>query len=97
LIVALLVGQAASYALSPSAWHGFAGRLASILSMIAYWGPIVALIAALFVWAMLRLVVFNSLQEIRNESVEQNNPTPAIIFVGTMIASLLFLMIVIRP
>jgi hypothetical protein len=37
------------------------------------------------------------LEEIRLESVEQNNPTPAIVFVGTLIASLLFLMMVIRP
>jgi hypothetical protein len=29
--------------------------------------------------------------------LEQNNPTPAIIFVGTLIASLLFLTLVIRP
>jgi hypothetical protein len=45
----------------------------------------------------LRLLGFRSLVEIRAESVEQNNPTPAIIFVGTLIASILFLMLVIRP
>ena len=65
--------------------------------MIAFWGPIVAIIAGLFVWAMLRLLGFKSLEEIRVESVEQNNPTPAVVFIGTLIASLLFLMLVIRP
>lgn len=45
----------------------------------------------------MRLLGFNTLDEIRQESVEQNNPTPAIIFVGTLIASLLFLTLVIRP
>jgi hypothetical protein len=40
---------------------------------------------------------FDSLEEIRQEAVEQNNPTPAILFVGTLIASILFLMLVIRP
>jgi len=29
--------------------------------------------------------------------VEDNNPAPAIVFVGTLIASILFLMVVIRP
>ena len=45
----------------------------------------------------LRLLGFTSLEEIRGESVEQNNPTPAIVFVGTLIASLLFLALIIRP
>ncbi len=39
---------------------------------------------------------FDSLAEIRSESVEQNNPTPAILFVGTLIASVLFLSLIIR-
>jgi hypothetical protein len=65
--------------------------------MIAFWGPITALIASAFVWVVMRLLGFDSLESIRQESVEQNNPTPAIIFVGTLIASVLFLMLVIRP
>lgn len=40
---------------------------------------------------------FESLEDIRVESVEQNNPAPAILFVGTLIASILFLMLVIKP
>jgi hypothetical protein len=65
--------------------------------MITFWGPVVAVIAAAFVTIAMRLLGFTSLEEIRKESVEDNNPTPAIIFVGTLIASILFLMVVIRP
>jgi hypothetical protein len=97
LIVAVVLGQALAYLLNPDSWRAFISRLPVILSMIAFWGPIIALIAGLFVWAMLRLLGFNSLEIIRAESVEQNNPAPAIIFVGTMIAAILFLMLVIRP
>jgi hypothetical protein len=43
------------------------------------------------------LLGFGSLEVIRKESVEQNNPAPAIVFVGTLIASVLFLMLVIKP
>jgi hypothetical protein len=68
-----------------------------VLSQIAFWGPIIALIAGALIFAVLRLLGFNSLEEIRLESVEQNNPTPAIIFAGTLIASLLFLALLIRP
>jgi hypothetical protein len=97
LAASLVIGQAASYLLAPSSWQAFFNRLPVILSMIAFWGPIVAIIAGIFEWVILRLMGFNSLEEIRAESVEQNNPTPAIIFVGTMIASILFLLLVIRP
>lgn len=97
LIVALLVGQLIAYLIAPGSWQIFAGRLPVILSMIAFWGPVIALVAGLFVWATLRLLGFATLEEIRIESVEQNNPTPAIVFVGTLIASILFLMLVIRP
>ncbi|MEA4907387.1 MAG: hypothetical protein GYA17_22525 [Chloroflexi bacterium] len=97
LAVALLVGQGISFLLSPGAWLAFIQRVPDILSMIAFWGPIIAIIASLCVWATLRLLGFNSLEEIRSESVEQNNPAPAIIFVGTLLASILFLMLVIRP
>ena len=45
----------------------------------------------------MNLLGFESLEAIRQESVEQNNPAPAIIFVGTLIASVLFLMLVIKP
>ncbi len=97
LLVALVIGQAIAFLIAPASWRAFAGRLPVILGMIAFWGPIIALLAGLFVWMTLRLLGFATLEEIRVESVEQNNPTPAIVFVGTLIASILFLMLVIRP
>jgi len=97
LAAALILGQGISFLFAPASWQAFISRVPVILSMIAFWGPIVAIIAGLFVWAMLRLLGFKSLEEIRVESVEQNNPTPAVVFIGTLIASLLFLMLVIRP
>ncbi len=97
LVVLMALGQIVTYLIAPDSWQVFATRLPVILSMITFWGPIVALIAGLFVWGTLRLLGFGSLEEIRLESVEQNNPTPAIVFVGTLIASILFLMLVIRP
>ena len=97
LLAAIVLGQVAAFALAPESWRSFVARLPVILSMIAFWGPIVALIAAGFVWTTLRVLGFKSLDEIRAESVEQNNPAPAIVFVGTFIASILFLMLVIRP
>ena len=97
LIAILVVGQVAAFVIAPDSWRAFTGRLPVILSMIAYWGPIVILVASLFVWTTLRLLGFASLEEIRRESVDQNNPAPAIVFVGTLIASILFLMLVIRP
>jgi len=97
LLLALVVGQAVSYAASPASWQAFVGVLGRILSMIAFWGPITALISTAFVWLVMRLLGFKSLESIREESVEQNNPAPAIVFVGTLIASVLFLMLVIRP
>jgi len=97
LIVALILGQAVAFLIAPDSWRAFLDRLPVIFSMIAFWGPIVAILAGLFVWGTFRLLGFGSLEEIRQESVEQNNPTPAVIFVGTLIASILFLMLVIRP
>jgi hypothetical protein len=97
LLVLMALGQIVTYLVAPESWRIFAQRLPVILSMVMFWGPIVALIAGLFVWGTLRLLGFASLEEIRQESVEQNNPTPAIIFVGVLIASILFLMLVIRP
>jgi hypothetical protein len=97
LLVLLAVGQVVSYLVAPDSWRVFVERLPVILSMIAFWGPITALIAGLFVWTTLRLLGFASLDELRQESVEQNNPTPAVVFVGTLIAAILFLMLVIRP
>jgi hypothetical protein len=97
LAASLVLGQGISYLMAPSSWAIFFARLPVILSMIAFWGPIVAIIAGVFVWIIMRLMGFNTLEEIRDESVQQNNPTPAIIFVGTMIASILFLLLVIRP
>jgi hypothetical protein len=97
LLALLIAGQLVAYLIAPESWRVFAERLPVILSMVAFWGPIIALIAGLFVWATLRLLGFTSLEEIRLESVEQNNPTPAIVFVGTLIAGILFLMLVIRP
>ncbi len=97
LVVSIVLGQGLAYLLAPESWLTFIARLPVILSMVAFWGPVIALIAGLMVWGMLRLLGFSSLEMIRLESVEQNNPAPAIIFVGTLIASLLFLMLVIRP
>ena len=97
LLVLLIGGQIASFLLAPASWQAFIARLPVVLSMVAFWGPIVALLAGLFIWGTLRMLGFDSLEEIRQEAVEQNNPTPAILFVGTLIASILFLMLVIRP
>lgn len=97
LLVTLIVGQAVSYVIAPDSWKSFSAVLPKIISMIAFWGPIIALIAAVFVVVGMRLLGFDSIAEIRKESVEDNNPAPAIIFVGTLIASILFLMVVIRP
>jgi hypothetical protein len=97
LLAALVLGQVLAWLLNPQGYAIFLGRLPVILSQIAFWGPIIALIAAAFLVLTLWLLGFRSLQEIRAESIEQNNPTPAIVFVGTLIASLLFLLVVIRP
>ena len=97
LIVVLIVGQGISYLAAPDSWRSFTGILPKIISMIAFWGPIIALISFLFVSIAFRMLGFKSFEDIRRESVEENNPAPAIIFVGTLIASILFLMVVIRP
>lgn len=97
LVAALVVGQALAFVLNAEGYREFLRTLPVVLSQIAFWGPIVALIASGFIFVTLRLLGFDSLAEIRDESVEQNNPTPAIVFVGTLIASLLFLTLVIRP
>jgi hypothetical protein len=97
LIILIAVGQGLSFFIAPASWKAFIDRLPVILSMIAFWGPIMALFSGLFVWATLRLLGFNTLEEIRQESIEQNNPTPAIVFVGALIASLLFFLLIIRP
>ena len=97
LVVIVIVGQVLSYLFNPESWMAFIARLPTILSMVAFWGPIIALIVGLFVWATLSMLGFSSLEIIRKESVEQNNPAPAIILVGTLVASILFLMLVIRP
>ncbi|HSB90686.1 MAG TPA: hypothetical protein VLD63_11745 [Anaerolineales bacterium] len=96
-IVGLIVlGQVVAYLVARESWQVFAARLPIILSMVAFWGPIVAAIAAVFIFITMRLLGFDSLEAVRQESVEQNNPTPAIVFVGTLIASLIFLGLVIR-
>ncbi len=97
LVAAVIAGQFLSFVLSPAAWRSFVGVLPRILSMIAFWGPIVVLIAFIFVAISMRLLGFTSIQEIRRESLQDNNPAPAIVFVGTLIASILFLQVVIRP
>lgn len=97
LVLLVVIGQGLSFLASPKAWQAFFAALPRILSMIAFWGPIILIISSLLVWGVLRLMGFNSLEAIRVESVEQNNPAPAIIFVGTLIASILFLMLVIKP
>ncbi|MBI3761676.1 MAG: hypothetical protein HY260_07415 [Chloroflexi bacterium] len=97
LVAAVAIGQAVTFGVARNSWSAFIARLPVIVSMIAFWGPICAVFAAVFIYSTLRLLGFESLEEIRKESVEQNNPTPAIVFVGTLIASFLFLMLVIRP
>jgi hypothetical protein len=97
LAIILVVGQVISYVSSAAAYQGFVNVLGRIVSMIAFWGPIIAIISSTFVWIVMRLLGFESLEAIRQESVEQNNPAPAIVFVGTLIASVLFLMLVIKP
>ena len=97
LVVALIIGQAFAFVIARDAWSIYISRLPIILAQIAFWGPICAIVSAGFVALTLRLLGFESLEEIRKESVEQNNPTPAIVFVGTLIASILFLTLVIRP
>ncbi len=97
LVLALVIGQVISYFANPSAWQHYIDSVGTVLSMIAFWGPIIALISSIFVWLVMRLIGFESLEAIHQESVEQNNPAPAIIFIGTLIASVLFLMLVIKP
>ena len=97
LVIAVVAGQGLSYLLAPGSWRSFVAVLPRILSMIAFWGPIVALVAFSFVAIAMRLLGFTSIEEIRKESIEDNNPAPAIVFVGTLIASILFLLLVIRP
>ena len=97
LLVALVIGQVIAYFVSPASWMIFISVLPRIVSMIAFWGPIVALIAFAFVTVTLRMLGFTSFEDLRRESVDENNPAPAIIFVGTLIASILFLLIVIKP
>jgi len=97
LLIALVAGQAIAYLAAPDSWKSFVAVLPTILSMIAFWGPIIALVAFGFVSLTLRMLGFSSFADLRRESVEENNPAPAIIFVGTLIASVLFLMIVIKP
>jgi hypothetical protein len=97
LAVTLVVGQVLAFVLNANGYATFVQTLPIVLSQVAFWGPIMAIIAGGFIFITLRLLGFNTLEEIRTESVEQNNPTPAIVFVGTLIASLLFLGLVIRP
>lgn len=97
LLIALIVGQGVSYLAAPDSWKSFVGVLPKIISMIAFWGPIIILVAFTFVSLALRMLGFKSFEDLRRESVEENNPAPAIIFSGTLIASILFLMVVIRP
>jgi hypothetical protein len=68
VVVALVVGQGLSYLLAPESWHGFTAVLPKILSMIAFWGPIIVLISFAFVAGAMRLLGFTSMEEIRKES-----------------------------
>ena len=97
LVVCLVVGQIIAFLVAPDSWRAFIARLPVIIAMIAFWGPILAIVSTVFVYFIMRLLGFDNLEEIRIESVEQNNPTPAILFIGALIASLLFLLLVIRP
>jgi len=97
LLIAFVAGQVIAYIAAPDSWKSFVAVFPKIISMIGFWGPIVALIAFGFVSLTLRILGFTSFEDLRRESVDENNPAPAIIFVGTLIASILFLMTVIRP
>jgi hypothetical protein len=98
LVGALVIGQVLVYLIAADKWTDWAtNTLSEVIAQMAFWGPICALFSAGFVMLTLRLLGFESLDEIRKESVEQNNPAPAIVFVGTLIASVLFLTLVIRP
>lgn len=97
MLAALVGGQVLAYLINPSGYLEFLDALRVVLSQVAFWGPLVGLLAGAISFGALRLLGFQSLDEIRQESVEQNNPTPAIVFVGTLIASLLLLSVVIRP
>lgn len=97
LLIILVIGQAISYFAAPDSWRSFIAVLPRIISMIAFWGPIIALVAFVLVALALSSLGFKSFEDLRRESVEENNPAPAIIFIGALIASILFLMIVIRP
>ena len=97
LVIILLVGQGISYLAAPDSWRGFVLVLPKIISMIFFWGPIMAIVSYLFVAAALRILGFTSFEDLRRESVEENNPAPAIIFSGMLITSVLFLLVVIRP
>jgi hypothetical protein len=97
LLGSIVLGQVVSYVAAPASWQAFVNLLPKYLSMVAFWGPLVALVSGVLVWTLLKLLGFNSLAEIRRESVEENNPSPAIIFIGTVIASILFMMLILRP
>ena len=97
LTAGLVIGQGVSFLVAKDSWLAFVAVIPRIISMIAFWGPIIAILSAVFVWGMLRLLGFDSLEALRIESVEENNAAPAIIFTGTLIASILFLSTVIRP
>jgi hypothetical protein len=96
-LAAILIGQGLSFVSSPEAWRAYWNTLPRILSMIAFWGPIIALIMGTMVYAVLYLFGIKSMEQLREESVEQNNPAPAIIFTGAGIIAILFLTLVIRP
>jgi len=96
LVGLIVLGQVVAYLVARDSWQVFVARLPVILSMVAFWGPIVAAISAVFIFITMRLLGFDSLEAVRQESVEQNNPAPAIVFVGALIASLIFLGLVIR-
>lgn len=97
LIAAVIIGQGLAFLVAPASWREFNARLPVIIAMVGFWGPVCAVISAGFVYLTLRLLGFKDLEAIRHESVDQNNPTPAILFVGTLIASILFLILIIRP
>jgi len=97
LFITLIIGQVISYLASPDSWTSFIRVVPKILSMIAFWGPIIVLVSFAFVSMSFRMLGFKSFEDVRRESVDENNPAPAIIFTGTLIASILFLMVVIRP
>src|SRR5512146_392706 len=97
LVIAVVAGQGLSYLLAPGSWRSFIAVLPRILSMIAFWGPIVALVAFSFVSIAMRLLGFTSIEEIRKVSIDDTKPAAIFALFGPVIVRIQFLLFVIRP